>query len=227
MTPVKVTARLANELTGAPPQLDGLLIKARCRFHPSAGAHEKYDAAPPMESLPPCPIARVMVGEWLIHRVSSPIASETQGDRHERFSQHFPREHALQLEPGERGVIATTNGAQKSFYLPRRRRVIVAVSWFAVVDESPSVLRRELKRSVTHIGMDRANGHGRVAEWLVETADADYSWFAPHPEGTVLMRQLPYAPDLPQDLIGFVRDFDAVTPPYWHPGRKTEIVRPC
>ncbi len=227
MTPVLVTARLANELAGAPPQLDGLLIKARCRFEPTAGAHERYDPAPPMDALPSCPIHRERLGPWWVHRVSSPIVAEARSDRHERIAQHFPREHALHLAEAERGVIATTNGPQKSMWLPVRRRLIEAVCWFAVVHDSPSVLRRELRRSVTHIGQDRSRGNGRVAEWIVQPAEADYSWFAPHPQGTVLMRQLPLGDWLPADLVGCVRDFDAVTPPYWHPGRRTEIVRPC
>lgn len=207
--------------------LDALLIDVRCRFHPSAGGHEPYDPAPAMDLLPPCPIHREMVLGWWVHRVSSPIYPPAESDRHERIAQHFPRELSLCLDEKERGVIATTNGQQKSQWLPIRKRVIDRVAWFAVVHDSPKDLWRELKRSVTHIGQDRARGNGRVAEWTVEIVDEDYSWFAPHPQGTVLMRSLPYGDWLPKDLVGYVRDYDAVTPPLWHPGRKTEIIRPC
>lgn len=226
MRPVKVTARLVNELAGAAPQLDALLVKSRCRFFESP-PHERYDPAPSMDHMPPIPIHRERVGEWWIHRCSSPILPVAKADRHERIAQHFPRELAHCLREKDQGVIATTNGAQKSMWLPVRKRVVDCVSWFAVVHDRPSRLRAELKRSVIHLGQDRSRGNGRVAEWIVEEADDDYSWFAPHPQGTVLMRQMPVGDYLPRDLVGYVRDYDAVTPPYWHPGRKTECVRPC
>lgn len=227
MRAVKVTARLASEISGSPPQLDGLLIDVRCRYYPPSGPHERYDPAPAMDAMPPCPIHRQMFGGWFVHHCSAPIVDVPQSDRHERFSQHFPREYACLLRSRDQGTIATTNGAHKSMWLPVRRRLISAVAWFVVVHDSPKELRRELRRSVTHIGQDRARGHGRVAEWVVEEADDDYSWFAPHPDGKVLMRSLPLGDWLPKDMVGYVRDFDAVTPPYYHPGRKTEIVRPC
>jgi hypothetical protein len=227
VTPVLVTARLARALCGAAPQLDSLLVKARCRFHPSAGAHERYDPAPALATLPPTPLVREWLGPWLVHRCSSPILAETLDDRHERIANHFPREHATQLRESDRGVIATTNGSQKSMWLPVRLRVVERVAWFAVCDGSPSELRKELRRSVTHIGQDRSRGHGRVAEWIVEQADGDCSWYAPHPDGPVLMRQLPVGDWLPANLLGARRDYDAVCPPYWHPERKTEIVAPC
>lgn len=227
MTAVLVTARLANEMSGAAPQLDAVLVKARCRMHPTVGAHERYDDCPPLDKLPPIPIEREWLDGWLVHRVSSPILAVADSDRHDRIAQRFPLELAGHLLPKEAGVIATTNGGQKSLYKPVRRQLVAAVSWFAVTIDSPATLRRELKRSVTHIGQDRARGCGRVAEWIVETTDSDRSWFAPHPDGLVLMRQLPFSDSLPAGLVGFTRDFDAVCPPYWHPGRKTEIVRPC
>jgi len=226
MQAVKVTARLANELIGAAPQLDALLVKARCRFVPPAGPHERYDPAPAFETMPPIPIHREMFGGWLVHRCSSPILDTADSDRHQRIGQHFPRELAMHLEPSERGVIATTNGPQKSMYLPVRMRLVRRVVWFALLHERPARLRAELKRSVTYIGQDRSRGGGRVAEWTVEPVEHDWSWFAPHQQGTVLMRQLPWCDALPKDLIGYVRDFDAVTPPYWHPQRKTNAVRP-
>jgi len=240
MRAVKVTARLASELSGNAPQLDGLLVKVRSLMHPSAGAHERYDEAPPMNLLPPIPIHREMVNGWWVHRVSSPILAPVESDRHQRIAQHFPRGLSLLLAKGERGVIATTNGQHKSQWLPVRRRLVERIVWFAVVHDSPAVLRRELKRSLTdvdlnclingaiHVGAHRKLGSGRVAEWTVEAIDEDYSWFAPHPDGTVLMRQLPYGEWLPKDLIGFTRDYGSVTPPYWHPGRNVvDMVTPC
>jgi hypothetical protein len=225
VTPVLVTARLAGELAGEPPQLDALLIAARCRFHPSAGAHERYDPAPPMNKLPPCGIEREWLGDWLVHRCSSPIVDAPLSDRHERIGQHFPRERATLLAASEQGTIATTNGAQKSMYLPVRKRLIMRVAWFALVHHTAE-FRRDLKRSVKHLGQDRSRGNGRVAEWTVEIVEADYSWFAPHPQGTVLMRQLPVGDWLPADLVGAFQEYDACTPPYWHPSRKTSVMRP-
>ena len=226
MRHVKITAWMASELAGMAPQLDALLIKMRCRNHTSEGAHERYDPAPPMDLMPPCVIHREMVMGQFVHHVSSPILMAHDSDRHERIAQHFPREKSNFLIGSQRGTIATTNGQQKSMYLPVRRRFIRCIVWFAALNDQRSRLRKEL-RKVTHIGQDRSRGSGRVERWVVEPIDSDLSWFAPHPEGNVLMRQLPYGDWLPRDLIGAILDFDAVTVPYWHPGRKMEIVRPC
>lgn len=226
MIHAKVTAYMANELAGAPPQLDALLIKMRAGYHVSAGPHERYDPAPAMDLMPPCVIHREMIMGQFIHHVSSPIVMDEESDRHERIGQHFPREYSRSLSAKERTTIATTNGAQKSMYLPIRRRFIRRIVWFAALNQKRSRLRREL-RQITHVGQDRSRGCGRVERWEVEAIEGDFSFFAPHPDGQVLMRQLPFGDYLPPDLIGFVRDFDAVTVPYWHPERKMEIVRPC
>lgn len=226
MQSVKVIAVLANELAGCAPQLDAMLIKARCRMYESP-PHERCDPAPDMSLMPPIPIHREILGGWLVHACSSPVVPVPINERHSRISQHFPRELSSYLKAKEQGTIATTNGAQKSYYLPVRKRLVDCVVWFAKVHDSPSVLRRELKRSITHIGQDRAQGCGRVYEWRVEAVADDYSWYAPCEHGVVLMRQLPYGDWLPNNLIGFRRDYDSVTPPYWHPERRTEIVTPC
>lgn len=226
MRAVKITARLANELTGDAPQLDALMMKQLCKYQPSAGAHERHDQAPPMDLLPACYLRWTMIGRWRVHHCSAPILGEVCSDRHQRISQHFPREASGLLPVNSRGTIVTTNGPQKSFYLPVRRRLVNLVSWFALVTDNHSNVRKVL-RKITHIGQDRARGEGRVAEWSIEDTEADYSWYAPHPQGTVLMRSLPFGNHLPKDLIGYVRDFDAVVPPYWHPERKCEVVKPC
>jgi len=61
MRAVKVTAKLASELSGNAPQLDALLIDVRGRYHKTAVAHERYDPAAAIDLLPACPIHCEMV----------------------------------------------------------------------------------------------------------------------------------------------------------------------
>lgn len=226
----KVTAVLVNEMAGVPPQLDALLIDAVAKHNPSAGPHERYNSAPHPDTLPPIPLWKDKInGQWVYH-VSAPIVPTHASDRHEHVNQHFPREQAGLMQASEQGVIATTNGAQKSYRLPVRMRLFDRVVWFACLGPSQNQRRstlRKLLNSVTHIGQDRSRGHGRVSQWIVEECEHDWSWFAPSERGPVLMRNLPLGDDIPQGLIGARQDFDAVLPPYWHPQRKCEMVRPC
>lgn len=227
MKPIKVTAILAAPLAGDAPMLDALLCKVMAGRFPTV-AHARHDPAPPFDSMPPIPIVKGWFGGFPVYRCSSPILSEVFADEHKYIHSRFPTDGAMLVAEEKRIVIATGNGKLKSTRLPIRTRAVQAVTWFAAIQDkhSPSIVRKEVSK-VASIGIDRSRLCGRVSEWIVEPIDEDYSWFAPHPDGTVLMRPLPKCDELPNDLIGAMDYFDAFHPPYFHPGRKISVVKPC
>jgi hypothetical protein len=225
--PVKVVAHLVSPLAGDAPMLESLLADAMCGRYPTV-PHERHDPAPPWDSMPPIPILKGKFGDFPVYRASSPIPSDTLTDDHKHIHSRFPTDYASVVSENSRIVIATGNGKLKSTRLPIRTRLVQSVTWFAVIQDkhSPSVLRKELQ-GVKSIGMDRSRLCGRVLAWEVEKIDEDLSWFAPHPDGQVLMRPLPICDAIPDDMIGGMEYFGAFHPPMWHPGRMTEIYAPC
>ena len=227
MKPVKVVAYLGTPLAGDAPMLEALLADVMAGRFPTV-RHERHDPPPPFDSMPPIPILKGMFGGFPVYRASSPILSETMADEHKYIHSRFPTDYAMAVDPDSRIVIDTGSGKLKSTRLPIRTRAVESVTWFAAMQDKhrPSILRKELQK-VKSIGQDRSRLCGRVLRWTVESVETDYSWFAPHPDGTVLMRTLPKCGDLPSDLIGAINYFDAFHPPYWHSGRNTDVVKPC
>lgn len=220
---VKVTAKVVGVMS-AVPQLDATIMKAIAYRH-RAFPHSRDDPAPTFDQMPPIPIAWDMIGGHRVYRCSSPIFRVDQLDE-EYCVQAFPKEMADMLANDKRGVHRVGQGDQKSLRLKRDAITASAIVWFATITESPSALARELTRRVIHLGGDRKRGRGRVVEWTVEQHDNDLSWFAPHKSGQVLMRNLPDCDELPSDLQGFLKEYGACTPPYWHEGRFCDILRP-
>lgn len=235
--PILLTAWLDAPLAGEPPQLDALLewslspLEAGFRSRQDAGlphcrVDRKYPAPP--QGVIAIPLSREQVGSWLIAKCSNPILPRAAVETIEHVNKRIGVEYASLLAERERKVVTTTNSWTKSYRLPLRVRSIACVRWFCVSNERN--LRKAL-RDVHAIGKKVADGYGRVREWTTEAAAGDWSWFARHEEGTVLMRTLPLLrkeqPWLPGNLIGHRRHFGACTPPYWHPERFTEIVVPC
>lgn len=227
MKPVKITATLLTPLAGDAPMLESLLCKSMIPRYPTA-SHERHESCSPFDSMPPIPIAKGRFGGFPVYRASSPILSEVEADEHKHIHSRFPADGAMLVAEGQRIVIATGNGKLKSTRIPIRTRAVQSVTWFAcqTKGQSPSDLRKELHR-IASIGMDRSRLCGRVSAWAVESVDEDLSWFATHPEGIVLMRPLPKCDALPGNLLGARDYFDAFHPPFWHPGRKCEVVKPC
>jgi hypothetical protein len=226
-----VTARLVSGLGGhEPPKLDALLEYALSPYHPGAVPRHMVDRAlpaPPMGAIP-IPLLRRRLGLWVVGCCSDPIVGVPAADYHEHVNKRLATEEASLLAPESRLVVSTTNSWTKSYRIPIRRRCVAAVCWFAIGS------RREMLRAVRHVkalGKKVSIGNGRIAEWTVERIDHDYSWFAPSPDDPtrlVLMRTLPIGPWLPMDsMIGWRRDFGGVCPPYWHPERGCEVVRPA
>jgi hypothetical protein len=175
----------------------------------------------------PIPIDRVWVDGLPIPRCSSPIVASVASDKHGHYHKKFEVEHTTILKPSERTKITASGGRFKSFRLPLRLRLIDRVVWFAAIKTSQSDLRRLLKKNVLAIGKKTSFGYGRVSEWIVETADDDFSWFAKSDGGPVLMRPLPTTMKLPKSLQGSRLDFGAVCGPYWQQDLWRERVVPC
>lgn len=200
-------------------------MKSLARFHPSP-PHSRDDPPPPFESIPPIPICYDMIGGHRVYHTSSPIF-RVENQEEEFCVQAFPKEMSDLLRSDRRGVLRVGQGEQKSFRLKHDCLAVREVAWFALTTSPPKSIRHLLKREVLHLSTQRKRGKGRVADWVVEPIDRDYSWFAKHKSGTVLMRNLPECDELPADLIGYITEYNAVTPPYWHPGRKIDAVVPC
>lgn len=222
---VKITAKIIS-VVNTVPMLDAMLIKGMARRFPSA-PHEKNDPAPTFDQIPPIPIASGFIGGQRVFRCSNPIVKVQRVDE-EYCVQAFPREHADLLHDSTRNVLRVGQGDQKSMRLKYEQLSVSEIVWFASLHKSPSELRKELKKECLHVSSCSKRGRGRVIVWLVEIIDEDLSWFAKHPDGrTVLMRNLPKCSELPSDLCGYLEEYNACTPPYWHPQRKMTVVVPC
>lgn len=240
----KVTAVLATEMAGAAPYLDALCelvmaSKIKTVQESSNGHRHDYEIRGRGQSVAldapgkiPIPIIREMVNGVPIPHCSSPIVAVAESDSASHYTSAFPIGRGVMLASKERTKIQQTGGRYKSFRLPLRNRVIDRVVWFAALrvgnnGSSPmSQLRRLLKR-VQHIGKKTSQGHGMVKEWIVEACEQDWSWYAPGPLGTVLMRPLLATMDHPSDLAGYRRAFGGVHGPYWQREFYREIVTPC
>lgn len=229
--PLLVTAWLSSPLAGEAPQLDGLLeCAAACRAHGDQDAagvpRHKVDRAlpaPPMGVMP-VPLAKCWFGRWLVYAASSPIVPKPGAETVEHINKRIATEAADLLVPSERKIVTTTNTWTKSYRLPLRVRAVPCVRWFCNGN------RREilkLLRNIHGVGKKVADGYGRISKWEASEADDDYSLYARHDAGAVLMRPLPDCPMLPKGLLGYRIDFGACTPPYWHPERYTDILAPC
>lgn len=228
-SPIIVTARLLSPLAGADaPHLDALLAAGVSRLtgKPDDLAGWKLQAGVDPATLPevPIPIPRERLGRWGVARCSSPIFA-ADADGREHVCRRLDPAGVDVIDPAALRKINTSGGEFKSYRLPLRTRTVDVVRWFAV--GKPSRVLAALRR-IGHLGKKGAIGYGRVAEWTVEPAAGDYSWFAPGDDGRpVLMRPMPVGPWLPDDLAGARRDFGACAPPYWHRGSYGEIVVPC
>jgi hypothetical protein len=221
---IRVTAWLSSPLAGDPPMLDALLEDQMARHH---GQLLRIDrgAPPPQPGSIHLPMLRGAIGPLdLIPRCSSPVIPSDKA-RHEHYAKRIAVEEADMLRDDSRLVVATTNSWTKAYRLPLDVRQIDRVVWF--VGGTKRKTLHSLLRRITAIGRKRSQGFGRIAKWTYDYTEGDYSWFAPHAGQLILMRPLPYCPELPANLAGYRRDFAACLSPYWHPHRFTEVVLPC
>lgn len=245
MRPLKVTCWLNSPLAGDPPRLDALLewvmsAKMRAVLESSNGARHatgmpKHRGQPVVPGAIPIPLARVRVDGYphTIPLCSDPIMAEVQSDGVEHFTRRFPSEMSALLAPTERKIVTVDAGANKSYRLPLRIRLVDRIVWFCCgrdkidTGRSAGTETRKLLRDVHSIGKKTSDGYGQVARWEVELTDEDFSWFAPSSEGPVLMRTIPASAKVPDKLRGFKRSYGAPVAPYWMAENYTELLTPC
>ena len=219
----RVVAELSSPLAGDPPYLDGLLEHEMSQRHNKAMRLTRGMPAPPIGSVHiPC-LRGEFAGVRGIPRCSAPIVGPDT-TRHEHFAKRIAVEHSGLLRDDQRLVVATGNTWTKSYRLPIRVGIAKMVAWFVGGAKRRNI--KSLLDSVTSIGFKRSQGYGRVARWVIEEVEHDYSWFADTPHGRLLMRALPWHDDI-QQCIGWKRWCGAYAPPYWHPDRFAEIAIPC
>lgn len=221
---LRVVAHMASPLCGDAPEFDSILEFEMSQRLGLAGKIRKDTPVHEAASIH-IPMLRRFIGGYNVACCSSPIYAPSQ-DRVEHYAKRLAVEHADDLSPDQRLVVAVGNSTYKSYRLPHRLRDTAKIAWFVHGHRRPI---KSLLRSVQSIGKKRSQGFGRVKEWVIEQIpESDcYCWFAPFEGRDVLMRPLPFCKELPQGMIGFKRDFGACQPPYWHPDRYTEIVTPC
>ncbi len=220
---LQVTAELATPICGDVPLLDSLL---ELLMWGRAGGAQRLRRSDPLPAEPVhIPILRRRIGGVLVACSSAPIY-RVERDGREFLAKRLAVENAIDLEARERKVVAVGNATLKSYYMPLHVRQIARVVWLCLGTRRAIL---SLLRSTDAIGRKRSVGYGRVARWSAEYRPelADVSWFAPSPQGPVLMRPLPYCAELPAGLLGARRDFGACTGPMWHPANYRELVVPC
>lgn len=221
---LRVVAELASPLAGDAPQLDALLEYVMSMHHGCGGGKLARGRPAPPQGAMPIPLLRRRLGPWLVGACSDPIYSDPTADVAEYVCKRIEPDGSRLLDPAERKKMLTGGTWTKSYRLPIRTRTIDRIVWFAVADRKP--LYKALKQAGA-VGVKTSVGYGRVSRWTVDRIDDDWSWYAPHDGGSMLMSTLPAGDWLPANLVGFRADFGAATPPYWHPDRYTEIVKPC
>lgn len=246
MIHVKITARVETPLVlsaeGLPPCLDAIVewVVSQKQKSIEAASNGRHKAAPrginvtaPGLLYTPFATERVDGFSHKIPRVSDGIAVGREFV--ERFAKRFPMEQHGRLLDKERTKVNLTGGEFKSYYLPLRACEIDHVVWFATVKKTSGKRRvsplsdfRRLLRKVHQLGKKSAHGYGRISEWVVERVEDDYSWFAPHPQGRVLMRRLPT--DYVQktgNIIGFRPWYGGIVAPYWQRDFWGDVALPC
>jgi hypothetical protein len=230
MRPLKISATFCSPLAGEPPKLDALLewvmslrmksVLASSNGHRHAGWKDGVPGSIPI------PIARVRRDGFphLLPLCSEAILPVSPSDGTEHFCRRLATEHAAMVRPECRRIISTSSDEFKSYRLPLRVRPVDRAVWFAV---GVGTNVRKLLREVRAIGKKTAMGYGRVAQWTVEPIKEDLSWFAPSPDGPVLMRTLPAGICLPEGLIGYRPWFGSPVGPYWDRRHFCEVVQPC
>ncbi len=219
--PLLVTAELISPLCDNAPHLDALLESAMLYRMPSVmasrnghrhqtrlGVNRSSDIGDAGKI--PIPMMRRMIGGWNVACCSSPILGETHSEWVEYINRKFDTSNSWMMPAKEQIKISVSNGAWRSYHLPRRVRLVEQVRWFALGKGKDM---RKLLKTISSIGNETNIGYGRVAQWSVEHIDDDLTWFADSPDGKILMRPLPDCDELPDSLTGLRKSFGPVVSP--------------
>lgn len=116
---------------------------------------------------------------------------------------------------GKRGKVIIEQGEYKAYRMPVYYRAALYIDWWCVGDKSEI---EHLLATVTHIGKKTAQGWGRVMEWAILSAPADYSIWR---DGR-LMRGVP-----PVDAPAHSKQGEyGIRPSYWNHANQMVLALP-
>lgn len=220
MQPLQVTAHLEAGLAHAGPwgiALDGLLASQLHATDYACAGYRVLDAASP--DLIELPLARCgdSLPDWHWAATCSwPVDGHGQPPQVTWWMSRADQNDLVEVAASAPAAISELKGRYRRHRMPLLVTACSAVTWRAVGE--PDRIR-ELLTPVAAIGKKRATGHGRVIEWVIETAPDVDAWSAghTHPDGS-LGRTTP-----PRCLLQRPEILDAgvgpagVRPPYMHP----------
>ena len=139
------------------------------------------------------------------------------------WTKRFSIEKSDLLNPKEGSrKIQITAGHYRSY---RNSMALLAISQLILFVRGDKSKIRNLLFRVVSIGKKGAYGYGFVSEWKIEEIDHDYSLWYDVGDRYILMRNLPFVPELDKP-VDCQKGFYAIRPPYWHPHWKRECYMP-
>lgn len=172
-----------------PPTLDGILAAAVCRWH----VHGEPPARDETPAEIPLPLRKWEIGMEWGWRASALFPDGESFESLQHWRKRF-RQSRAELTTGSPNL---TNGPYRDWNNPLP--LLLAPRMIGYAFGEAGKIRRELRRSVKHLGKKRAYGRGAIIEIDVVEADADWSlckdgaatrWL-PSPDGTRLVRPRP------------------------------------
>lgn len=125
---------------------------------------------------------------------------------------------AEQIRYIQKGTVNLAQGATKAYRMPLFQMMPGdTLTWYLVGDAEWIATRLPL---LVAIGKKHGTGHGRVANWQVEPAEADYSVV----KDDRLMRAVPIG-DLPPG-VEYVAAHYGLRPPYWYSPHQMAVALP-
>jgi len=151
----------------------------------------------------PLPLTRRVYADgdwcWAASFAVAPRAQERRQIWHRRFDAAAAEEYT-----DRRGQVNTSGGRLRDYRVPLPILLVPELRWYCVGDGEEILC---LLRPVAAVGKKRAQGLGRVREWVVQPAPEDRSWWRPHPD-----------PDGTDEV--------AIRPPYWDRRNVRRVVWP-
>lgn len=191
--PLKITFHLDG--TGIyydptePLMLDGILAAALCRWHvhgePPARDEEPFDV--------PLPLRKWEIGGTWGWHASALFPDGATAESLQYWRKRF-RQNRVELTEGSPNL---TNGTYRDWNMPLPLLLAPRMVAYAVGERRK--IKRELQRSIKHLGKKRAHGRGAIVGVDVEEAPEDWSLckdgvatrWVPSPGGTRLVRPRP------------------------------------
>ena len=221
----KVTCHLLSPLCGDPPMIDALM-----EYELSVRLGMKYarklTRSIPLSIIdrPPIPVSRRTLSGIDYYCSSNPILGNVNAEYTERHAKRFDTDMCALLldQKSSSTMLLTSSGPYKSRFVKKRVRLVDTVTWFVRGDRKE--MNKLLKKFVA-LGHCRGYGYGFIDRWEYEEQPSDYSIFAPHNGGRVLMRTVAF--EAARDSTGYRKSFGGAFPPYWHPDTFMDIAVPC